>query len=268
MIDTTKPNAVRIADYFDGGRDNFEVDRKAARALVAAAPVIAMIAPAWRAFLRRVVRYLMAEAGLRQFLFVGTTLAESNAHEIVWAADPGSRIVVADDDPLALAHARAFIRPEPDGAAGHTGGAIGYVDAGLRDPGAIVAGARSTLDFDQPVAIMLMFVLAFIDDTAAAADVVAALAGAVPSGSHVAIHHIASDLDAGLATAARRWNQQSAQTVTLRSRAEVAGLVAGLDLVPPGVVPISDWRPEPDAAPDNPDSVTVIPLHGVVARKP
>jgi hypothetical protein len=263
MIDTTRPNAVRIADYFDGGRDNFEADRRAAQALVAAAPVIAKIAPAWRGFLERVVRYLMDEAGLRQFLFVGMTLAESNAHEIVWSADPGSRIVFADDDPVVLAHARAFMRPGPD-VAGRAHGVAGYVDAGIRDPGAVVAGARSTLDFGQPVAVMLLFVLGFIDDTEAAADVVSALADAMPSGSHVAIHHIASDLDPAVAIAARRWNQQSPQTITLRSRAEVASLVAGLELVPPGVVPISDWRPEPDESQSGP----VIPLHGVVARKP
>ncbi len=265
QIDATLPNAARVADYLDGGRDNFEADRRAARGLVALAPVVALIAPAWRAFLTRVVGYLVREAGVRQFLFVGTTPAGRNdAHEIVWSADPGCRIVIADDDQLVLAHARALMRPEPREGADLPEGAVGFVDAGLHDPGAIVAGARQTLDFAEPIAIMLLFVLAFIDDTAVAADTVAALAAAVPSGSHVAIHHIASDLDPAVALAAGRWNQQSPQAITLRSRAQVESLVAGLDAVPPGLVPITDWRPSPG----DPRPQFTIPLYGVVARKP
>lgn len=263
QISTTRPKAVRVADYFDGGGDNFEVDRKAARALVAAAPIIALIAPAWRGFLLRVVRYLIREAGVRQFLFVNMTLAESNAHEIVWAEDPACGIVFADDDPLVLAHARAFMRPEPDPATGRPEGAAGYVEAGLRDPAAIIAGARGTLDFGQPIAVMLLFVLAFVEDTGAAANIVSALTEPVPSGSYVAIHHIAGDVDPALATAARQWNRQSPQRITLRSGAEVESLVAGLDVIPPGLVPITDWRPYPD----DPRPEFTIPLYGIVARK-
>jgi S-adenosyl methyltransferase len=263
LIDSRRPNAVRVADYFDGGGDNFEADRKAARELVAAAPVISLIAPAWRGFLQRVVRYLIREAGMRQFLFVNMTLADSNVHEIVWSEDPACRIVLADDDPLVLAHSRAFIRPEPDRATGRPNGAAGYVAAGLRDPAAIIAGARATLDFGQPVAVMLLFVLAFVDDTAAAANIVSALTDPVLPGSHVAIHHIASDVDPALSTAARHWNRQSPQRITLRSRAEVASLIGGLDPIPPGLVPITDWRPAPgDARPE-----FTIPLYGIVARK-
>jgi S-adenosyl methyltransferase len=255
QIDATLPNAARVADYLDGGRDNFEADRKAARGLVGLAPVVALIAPAWRAFLVRVVEYLVREAGVRQFLFVGTTPAGRNdVHQIVWSADPAGRIVIADDDQLVLAHARALMRE----------GAAGFVDAGIDDPGAIVAGARQTLDFAEPVAIMLLFVLAFIDDTAAAAETVAALAAAGPPGSHVAIHHIASDMDPAVALAAGRWNQQSPRTITLRSRAQVESLAAGLDVVPPGLVPITDWRPSPD----DPRPDFTIPLYGMVARKP
>lgn len=263
LVDATRPNAVRVADYFDGGGDNFEADRKAARELVAVAPVIALIAPAWRDFLGRVVRYLIREAGIRQFLFVKMTLADSNVHEIVWSEDPACRIVFADDDPLVLAHARAFMRPEPDRATGRPLGAAGSVGAGLGDPAAIIAGARGTLDFAQPVAVFLLFVLAFVDDTAAAANIVSTLMDPVPPGSHVAIHHIASDLDPALATAARRWNRQSPQRITLRSGAEVESLVDGLDVVPPGLVPITDWRPSPDDA----RAEFPIPLYGIVARK-
>ncbi len=264
LVDTTVPNAARVADYLDGGKDNFEADRKAARALVAAAPIIGLIGPAWRAFHQRVVSYLIHEAGVRQFIYVGVTLPTQNdAHEIVWSQDPGCRIVFADSDPLVLAHARALMRPGPDGA-GDDHGATGYVQADVTDPDAIIAGARETLDFGQPVAVMLLFILAFIADTAAAADVVSSLARAAPSGSHIAIHHIASELNPALEMAARRWNQLSSQVVTLRSRDEVASLVAGLELVPPGLVPIGEWRP----APGSPRFEEVIPMHGVVARRP
>ena len=263
LIDATVPNAGRVANYLDGGRDNFEADRKAAQSLVAVAPLIGLIAPAWHAFFQRVVRYLVREAGVRQFLHIAITLAASNyADEFIWSVDPGCRIAFVGSDPLVLAHARALIRSEP--GAGHPEGTIGYICAEVTDPGAIVAGAREMLDFSQPVAVALPFTLGFVADNVAAAGIVSELASAVPSGSHVVIHHIASELDPALAAAAWRWNRVSSQPVTLRSKDEVAGLVAGLDLVPPGVVPISEWRP----APGDPHSEQVIPLHAVVARKP
>jgi hypothetical protein len=265
LINAAVPNVGRVANYLDGGRDNFEADRKAAKSLVAAAPVIGSIAPAWHAFHRRAVRYLVREAGVRQFLHIAIALAVSNyADEFIWSVDPACRIAVVGSDPQVLAHARALMRSEHDGAAGHPRGAIGYVHAEVTDPGAIVAGAREMLDFSQPVAIALPFMLGFVADSAAAAGIVSALADAVPSGSHVVIHHIASEMNPALAAAARRWNQVSSQPITLRSKHEVASLVTGLDLVPPGVVPISEWRP----APGDPHSEEVIPLHAVVARKP
>jgi len=264
QIDATVPNAGRVVNYLDGGRDNFEADRKAAQSLVAAAPVIGLIAPAWHAFFQRVVRYLVREAGVRQFLHIAIALAASNyADEFIWSIDPGCRIALVGSDPQVLAHARALMRPERTGA-GDPSGAIGYVRAEVTDPAAILAGARELLDFSQPIAIALPFTLGFVADTRAAAGIVSALAGAVPSGSHVVIHHIASELNPALAAAARRWNRVSPQPVTLRSRDEVASLVAGLELVPPGVVPIGEWRP----APGDPQSEEVIPLHAVVARKP
>jgi hypothetical protein len=143
------------------------------------------------------------------------------------------------------------------------GGAVGYVDADVRDPGAIVAGAGGVLDFSQPVAVMLLFTLAYVEDPEAGA-VVRSLMEAVPSGSHVAIYHLASDLDPALEEAARQWNKMMpGQPLTLRSRSEVAGLVAGLDLVSPGLVPITGWHP----APDDPSFERTVPVHGVVARK-
>ena len=259
LIDPTAPNAARVVHYLYGGQNHFEADRKAARALVAAAPVIGTIAPALRAFQQRVLRYLVVEAGIRQFLDIGTGLPiVGNTHEVAQSLVPECRIVYVDDDPIVLSHARALMKPAP-------GGAIGYVDADVRDPGAIVADARATLDFGQPIAVMLLFTLAYVEDDAAAAEVLSSLVAAVPSGSYVAIYHLASDLDPTLKEGGRQWNKMmSAQRITLRSRSQVADLVAGLELVPPSIVPVTEWRP----APTDPRFEDVIPIHGVVARKP
>jgi len=259
LIDPTTPNAARVADYLYGGQNNFEVDRKAARALVAAAPVVGTIAPAARAFQQRVMGCLVADGGIRQFLDIGTGLPlVGNTHEIAQSRVPECRIVYVDNDPMVLSHARALMKSTPEGA-------IGYVDADVRDPGTILADARSTLDFGEPVAVMLLFTLAYVEAAAVAAAVVSSLMAALPSGSYVAIYHLASDLDPTLAEAAREWNTMiPAQPMTLRSRSQVADLVAGLELVPPGLVPVSEWRP----APTDPHFEEVVPIHGVVARKP
>lgn len=259
LIDTSAPNAARVADYLYGGQNNFEVDRRAARALAATAPVVTSVGPALRAFQHRVLRFLVAEAGIRQYLDIDTGLPlVGSTHEVTQSIVPECRVVYVDDDPMVLAHARAEMTPAP-------GGAIGYVDADVRDPGAIAAGAQETLDFGRPVAILLLFTLAYVEDSAEAAAVVSTLAATVPSGSYVAINHLGSDFDRRLEEAGRQWNKLlPAQPVTLRSRAEVADLVAGLDPVPPGLVPVTDWRP----APGDPSFSGVIPVHAVVARKP
>jgi S-adenosyl methyltransferase len=259
LISTTVPNAARVADYLYGGQNNFEADRKAARTLAATAPVIADIAPAIRAFQRRVLRFLVAEAGIRQFLDVGTSLPlVGNTHEVAQSFVPECRIAYVDSDPMVLSHARALMKSAP-------GGAVGYVDADVRDSGAIVAGARATLDLSQPVAVMLLFTLAYVQEDAEAAAVVSSLAAAVPSGSYVAIYHLASDLDPALEEAARQWNKiMPAQPITLRSRSEVARLTAGLDPVPPGLVPITEWRP----VPADPRFEHAVPIYGIAASKP
>jgi hypothetical protein len=259
LIDPTAPNAARVADYLYGGQNNFEVDRKAARALVAAAPIVGTIATAARAFQQRVMGSLIAEGGIRQFLDIGTGLPlVGNTHEIAQSRVPECRIVYVDNDPMVLSHARALMTSTPEGA-------IGYVDADVRDPGTIVADAAATLDFGQPVAVMLLFTLAYVENAATAAGVVSSLMAALPSGSYVAIYHLASDLDPTLEEAARQWNTtMPSQRITLRSRSQVADLVAGLELVPPGLVPVSEWRP----GPADPHFDDVVPIHGVVARKP
>ena len=260
LITTTVPNAARVADYLYGGQNNFEADRRAARALAATAPAIVDIAPAVRGFQQRVLRYLVTGAGVTQFLDIGTSLPlVGNTHEVTQSLVPESRIAYVDNDPMVLSHARALMKSAP-------GGAVGYVDAEVRDPAAILAGAQETLDLARPVAILLLFTLAFVWDATEAAAVVAALMAAVPPGSHLAIYHLASDLDPAMEEAARQWNKlMPAQPITLRSHQEVAALVGGgLAPVPPGLVPVTEWRPTPA----DPIFERPVPVYGVVARKP
>jgi hypothetical protein len=259
LISTLVPNAKRVADYMYGGQNNFEADRKAARSLAAAAPVVGAIAPAVRGFQQRALRFLVLEAGIRQFLDIGTDLPlVGSTHDVAQSLVPECRIAYVDNDPMVLSHARALMKSAP-------GGVVGYVDADVREPAAIVAGAKGTLDFGQPIAVMLLFTLAYVVDDAEAAEVVSSLMAAMPPGSYLAVYHLASDLDPALAEAARMWNKMMpTQSIALRSEAEVAGLVAGLDPVPPGLVPVIDWRPSADPRVDRPAPV---PVYGIVARK-
>lgn len=258
LVHANVPNSARVGDYLVGGRNNFEADRRATRALVATSSVVATIVPAARAFHHRAVRYLVAEAGIRQFLDIGTRLTMSgNTHEVAQSLAPKSRIVYATSDPVVLSHARALAMSTADGA-------VASVDADAGDPRGILAGADETLDLSQPVAVQLMGTLAFVLDDEALAEIMLSLAGAVSAGSYVALWHHASDLDPGMAVAMRRWNAMSDRPGKNRSRGEVESLLAGLELVPPGVVPVTEWRP----APGDPRFEHAVPLHGAVARKP
>jgi S-adenosyl methyltransferase len=258
LIDTTVPNPARVGDYMSGGQDNFEADRRAAHALATTSQVVSAVIPALRAFHRRVVSNLVAEAGIRQFLDIGTRLTMSgNTHELAQSLEPDCRIVYATSDPVVLSHARALATSTADGA-------VASVDADASDPRAILAGAAETLDFDRPVAILLMATLAFVLDDELADEIMLSLIGAVPVGSYVALHHQASDLDPGAWTLVRRWNAMSDQQMTLRSRGQLAELMAGLAPVTPGIVPVPDWRP----APGDPRFEHVIPVYGAAARKP
>jgi len=258
LITTTVPNAARVADYLYGGQSNFEADRKAARALAAIAPSVTSIPPAVLAFQRRVLHFLVTEAGITQFLDIGMGLPLVGAtHEVAQSLVPECRIVYVDNDPMVLSHVRAFWRSTPQGA-------FAALDARLTDPAALLAGAAATLDFRQPVAVLLPSTLPFIPDTARVTAVVAELLRALVPGSYLALCHVASDLDPALAAAADEWNMTSSLPVTLRSRDEVAALTAGLELVRPGLVPVSQWRPAPDAARHEPP----VPVYAVLARKP
>jgi trans-aconitate methyltransferase len=253
-IDTSVPNVARVWNYLVGGRDNFEADRRAARMLISAAPVMADCGRASRAFLRRAVTHLAAEAGIRQFLDIGTGMPTAgNTHEVAQAAAPGCRIVYVDNDPVVLTHARALLRS--------AAGGVSFLDADARDPAAVIDGARQTLDLTQPVGVVMIDILNFLPDPLAA---MAGLLAPLPSGSYLAVMQPAED--ERLAAAAERWNQVSPVQVYLRDRGTVEGWFArlGLDLIEPGIVELDRWRP----APGDPQYPGGMPLLGAVARKP
>ena len=257
-IDTTVPNVARVWNFLIGGRDNFEADRWAARQLIAAASVVPEVGLASRAFLRRVVSYLAADAGITQYLDIGTGIPTAgNTHEIAQSIDPCSRIVYVDNDPVVLAHARALLISAPEGV-------TSYIDADAREPGKIIAGARETLDFDQPVALVLFDILNFIGGGGEVAEILRTLLEAVPRGSYLAVMQPASDLDESIIAAQQRWNEMAPSTpVVLRGRAEVTSWFDGLELVEPGIVEVDKWRP----ADDDPRHAGVMPLYGAVGRK-
>ena len=252
-VDSSVPNVARVWNFLIGGRDNFDTDRKAARQLVAASPVMAHLPPASRAFLRRTVRYLAAEAGIRQFLDIGTGMPNAgNTHEVAQAVEPSCRVVLVDNDPVVLSHARALLRSSEEGA-------ISYLEADARDTQVVIDGARPTLDFTQPVGVVMIDLLNFLED---AAGVVARLAAAVPAGSYLVV--MQPSRDERLVVAARRWNQLADSPVFLRDRDEVVCWFTGLELIDPGIVEVHEWRP----APGDPKFPDTIPLLGAVARKP
>lgn len=288
LIDVTAPNAARLSDFLQGGHANFAADRKAAAALVESAPSIAAIPASARAFRRRVVRYLAADAGIRQFLDVGDgLLPPGNTHEVAQAVDPASRIVYIEGDPMMFDRARATLTSAPGGRVAVVEGdvadvngivsAVGLSEAGLptADMSGDTAGTADSagdhpsgdgamLDPGQPLAVLLLSTLAHVPSSAEAAKVVAALMDSAPSGSYLAMYHLASDLDPALGGALKLWNSAATVPIVLRSSAEVGALVTGLDLVTPGLVPVNDWRPD---AWDPPAPATQVPIHALVARK-
>jgi O-methyltransferase involved in polyketide biosynthesis len=259
-LNTGVPHVARVYDYWLEGKDNFAADRVAGEETIAAFPGIRLSARANRAFLRRTVRYLAAAAGIRQFLDIGTGLpSASNTHEVAQAVAPESRVVYVDNDPLVLAHARALLTSS---AAGVTA----YLDADLRETDTIFEQAAKTLDFTRPVAIMLLAMLHYIPDLAEARQIVDRLTGAVPAGSFLVISHAGVDLlpDEGAAfekTLNAHLPEQHHHVA--RPRDVVTGFFDGLQLVEPGLVRVSDWRPD---SPEEAATPTI--LWGGVASKP
>ena len=239
-FDARVAHPARVYDYWLGGKDNFEADRIAGEETIAAYPAIRASARANRAFLARTVSYLAADAGIRQFLDLGTGLpTASNTHEVAQSVAPESRVVYVDNDPLVLSHARALLTSSPEGV-------TAYLDADLRDTDQILEQAADTLDFGRPVAIMLLAILHYIPDLAEARRIVARLVDAVPSGSYLTISHAASDISPeAMAEMIRRMNEHLAEGNHVgRTREVVASFFDGLDLLDPGVVKVTEWRPD------------------------
>ena len=236
-FDTSVAHQARMYDYWLGGKDNFAADRQAAEESLAAFPGMAHLARANRAFLGRVIRYLAGEAGIRQFLDVGTGIpTASNTHQVAQEVAPECRVVYVDYDPVVLAHARALLTSTPEGA-------TDYIDADLREPGDILAKAARTLDFAEPVAVTMLAILHAIGDDEDPYGIVAQVMAAVPSGSYLAISHLPSDLEPKLAESRDRVNRISHQQYTHRSHAEVLRFFDGLHMIEPGLVELRKWRP-------------------------
>jgi hypothetical protein len=246
-IDTSKAHAARVYDYLLGGRANFKVDREAAERAYAAWPggidgVRAGVRE-HRAALGRVVQYLVTEAGIRQFLDIGTGVPkQNNVHEVAQRHATDARIVYVDFDPIVLAHAHQLLRGTPEGT-------VSYIYGDLHDPQPILAEAAKTLDFSQPVAVMLFGILHFFSDADDPRGILGQLLAPLPAGSFLALSNLASDLHPEeVSETFDRLRPSLAEQVVLRTHDEVAALFTGLELVEPGVVQTGQW-PDPTADP-------------------
>jgi hypothetical protein len=260
-INTDVAHPARVYDYWLGGKDNFPADRALAEMMIQAIPNMRGLAAANRAFLRRAVRYLAAEAGVRQFLDIGTGIPTSpNVHEVAQQAAPGTRVVYVDNDPIVLAHARALLTSQD---AGETA----FIMADLREPMSILdhPTLAETLDLAQPVAVMLVAVLMYFRDTddPNPFEMVATVMEPMPSGSYLAVTHPTPDFNPEETAHAVAAAEAAGITLVPRGQAEIARFFSGLDVVDPGVTPVLSWRP--DEPPDDPRSAY---YWAGVARKP
>ena len=259
-FDTSVAHPARVYDAWLGGKDHFAADRAAAEQVMRTNPNIGPTVRTNRAFLVRAVRYLAAEAGIRQFLDLGTGLpSANNVHEVAQSVAPDAKVVYVDFDPIVLAHARALLTGTP--------GTVAYIQADLRDSSGILARATRMLDVHQPIAVMLLMTLQFVPDEDDPYGLVKTYMDAVPSGSYLVISHPASDGGAPAAVASKgtaRYNELVATKMTRRSREEVLRFFDGLEILEPGLVPMAQWRPSPgDVVPKR-----LSPAHCAVARKP
>ena len=259
QLDTSVASIARIYDYWLGGKDNFKADRDAAEQMIQQYPDIVTGVRKNRAFLGRAVHYLAAEAGIRQFLDIGTGLPSSNnTHEVAQRAAPDARIVYVDNDPIVLSHAQALLTSTPEGA-------CAYVDADIRDTGTILKDAANLLDFSRPVAVCLIMILQFVPDEDDPFSIVRALVDALPSGSYLTVAHPASDVDQHVGPALRQLSTRMGGTRAVpRSHQEVSRFFDGLEMVEPGLVQLHRWRPGTGLD----DTGRDLAAYGAVARKP
>ncbi|ANB10279.1 S-adenosyl methyltransferase [Streptomyces ambofaciens] len=255
-IDTSVPHSARIWNYWLGGKDNYPVDEAAGDAYTAVFPGIVTIARSSRAFLRRNITYLVAEAGVRQFLDVGTGLPTAdNTHEVAQRIAPETRIVYVDNDPMVLSHARALLYSTPEGA-------TAYIDADVLDPERVLEDAAKTLDLAQPVALILSNILGHVADYDQARSVVTRLMDALPSGSYLSVNDGSRGTDPEFEQAQDAYNESGAAPYVLRTVEQITAYFDGLELVDPGVVPVTLWRPDAGSPAPEP-----IGEHGGLARK-
>ena len=253
-IDSTRPSSARVWNYLLDGKDNFAVDRELGEALRSANPGIAGVAQSQRKFLIQVVTLLAGEVGIRQFLDIGTGLPTAdNTHEVAQRVAPDSRIVYVDNDPLVLVHARALLTSSAEGA-------TAYVDSNVEDPERILNEAARTLDFGKPVALTMIGILGNVADYAEARSIVERLLDAVPSGSYLAVSDGTST--SAQSVESQRVAKEGGHPYNLRTPEEIAGYFEGLELLEPGVVSTSLWRPEPGTEPE------ALDVYCAVARKP
>ena len=255
-LDTSVAHPARVYDYWLGGKDNFAADREAAEQVIAANPNVLPGVRANRAFLGRAVRYLAGEAGIRQFLDLGTGLPTAeNTHQVAQAIAPDARIVFVDNDPIVLTYARALLTSTPQGA-------TAYLDADIRDTEKVLAGAAETLDFRKPVAVMALMILQYVPDEDDPWGIVRRLVEPLAPGSYLTVSDTVRDIDTSRVTqATARLNQRMGPTqLTLRSRPEFERFFNNLQMVEPGIVPLPQWRA--------PGSKDPIPCYAGMGRKP
>jgi hypothetical protein len=256
VLDVTVPNVARIYDYFLGGKDHFAADREAAEELRALLPDAALACRQNREFLRRAVRYLAGEAGIGQFIDIGSGLpTAANTHEIAQAIRPDARVAYVDNDPLVVVHGRALLESSPD---------VAVIDADLRAPG-LITGSRvleKLVDFSEPVAVLLVAVLHFIRDDEDPYGIVNILKSAMAPGSYLVISHVTQD---GVSREENQGGmavyQNASAPIVPRRYDEVLRFFDGMELAAPGLVSISQWRS------DRPPPMRQL-IYGGVARKP
>ena len=250
VLDTSTAHPARVYDYWLGGKDNFAADREAGEQALKAYPQLAEAVRSNRAFLARAVGFLTGPAGVRQFLDIGTGIPSAdNTHEVAQREAPDSRIVYVDNDPIVLLHAQSLLRST-------AAGACDYIQADLRDPARILSEAGRTLDFGQPVALMLLAILQFIPDDADPWGLVAQLMAPLPPGSYLVVSHPTDDFNPNRqGESIQRYNERVAEQATLRGHDETARFFAGLELVEPGVVAVAKWRPHSDVEAGRPSSM-------------
>ncbi|GAA0247660.1 SAM-dependent methyltransferase [Cryptosporangium japonicum] len=253
-IDVSRPSSARVWNYLLDGKDNFAVDRELGEALRAANPAIAAVAQAQRRFLIQAVTHLAGDVGIRQFLDIGTGLpTANNTHEVAQRVAPASRVVYVDNDPLVLVHARALLTSSPEGR-------TAYIDSDVRDPERILREAADTLDFREPVALTMIGILGNVADYDEARAIVGRLLAAVPSGSYLVVSDGTSTSAESIES--QRVAKQSGHPYNLRTPDEIGGYFQGLELLEPGVVSTSRWRPRPGT------EAEALDVYCAVGRKP